>query len=280
VKNSTMLLFTAVTGLATMACPAIVRGPEPGARAGDADLTIALLPYFRDLRVVRATIGADTLTLLLDTGGGATLITPEVARARRCTPHGSDIGYRMTGEPVAFARCDSLRLGIGAWSVDLSPVGVFDVNALLPKELPRLDGVLALDAFRGRVLTIDWPANVLVVRGPGTSDSALASTGLTFRVATGESGRFFTALARVEGTREPLWFLLDSGNLRGTLVSKGVLSDSLLPLQGPRQALLAVGGRPSIRIPFTEAALILDGVLGTDFLQAGPVTLDLRGTYP
>lgn len=271
------LLLGALSGMAMIACR---QTPESGSgRDGPnetADVTIELHPYFRDLRVVHARVGGDTLRLLLDTGGGATLITPQVARNLGCSPHGSDVGHRMTGEPVVFARCDSLRITVGAWSARLAPVAVFDVAALLPRELPQLDGVLSLDTFRGQVLTVDWPAGALLVRGSVTTSSALANTGVSLRLATGESGRFLTVFVPVGGTREPLWFLLDSGNLRGTLVGREVLRDSLLPLRGPQDAVLTVGGRPPARFTFAPADLMLDGVLGTDYFQRGPVTLDLR----
>jgi hypothetical protein len=56
------------------------------------------------------------------------------------------------------------------------------------------------------------------------------------------------------------------------------LRDSLLPLHTPQEALLALGGRAPITLRFTPADLILDGALGTDYLQRGPITLDLRAT--
>lgn len=255
-------------------------GPESNAPIRAASIAIPLEPYFRDLRVVRVAAGETTLTLLLDTGGGATLITPQVAHAIGCRPHGADVGHRMSGEAVVFSRCDSLRLSAGAWSASLAPVGVFDVNALLPNELPRLDGVLALDAFRGQVVTLDWTAGTLIVHDPAQADSAVATSGVAFRAATGESGRFLTAFAQVEGTKELLWFLLDTGNIRGTLVAHSVLRDSLLPLRAPGEAQLRIGGRPAMALPFTAADLILDGVLGTDYFRRGPVTLDLRCAHP
>src|SRR3990170_7851304 len=275
------LLLAAVAGTLVMACHrAADSGSERGVALATPDAPIALHPYFRDLRVVHIQVGADTLTLLLDTGGGATLIIPSVARQQGCTPHGADVGHRMTGEPVTFARCDSLRITVGDWSSLLTPVAVFDVNALLPKELPPVDRVLALDAFREHILTVDWPAASLILRGSGTADSAIEANGIPIRLATGEQGRFFSALVRVGGTKEPLWFLLDSGNLRGTLVAQTALRDSLLPLHTPQKALLAIGGRAPIRLPFTAADLILDGALGTDYLQRSPITLNLRTTPP
>ena len=245
-----------------------------------ADITIPLEPYFRELRTVRATLDRDTLTLLLDTGGGATLLTPEVARRIGCRPYGRDLGHRMTGEPVEFRRCDSVSLGFAGWFRRFAPVAVFDVNRLLPPELPRVDGVLALDGFQGQVVTFDWPALRVIVHARHTSAAALATDGVPIRAATGESGRMLTALVEVAGRRGTLWFLLDSGNLRGTLVDAHLQRDSLL-LPGPDSLVeLRIGSRAPIRVPAQAGSFILDGVLGTDYLQRGPVALDLRGITP
>ena len=180
-----LLVLGTLSGMAIIACR---QTPAPGSGRdrpiATADVAIELHSYFRDLRVVHARVGGDTLTLLLDTGGGATLITPQVARDLGCTPHGSDVGHRMTGEPVDFASCDSLLIAVGAWSARFAPVAVFDVAALLPKELPQLDCDLALYALRRQVLTVDWPAGSLVVRGSLTATAALANTCVSLRLAT------------------------------------------------------------------------------------------------
>jgi hypothetical protein len=257
-------------------------GREPVQAAQPAaDIAIPLEPYFRDLRTVRATLDRDTVTLLLDTGGGATLLTPEVARRIGCRPYGRDVGHRrMSGEPVEFQRCDSVSLGFSGWFRRFAPVAVFDVNRLLPPELPRVDGVLALDGFRGQVVTIDWPARRVIVHAERSSAAALEADGVPVRVATGESGRTLTAFVEVAARRGTLWFLLDSGNLRGTLVDPHLGRDSLL-LPGPDSLVeLRIGGRAPIRVPVQAGSFILDGVLGTDYLLRGPVALDLRGILP
>ncbi len=240
-----------------------------------ADVIVRLDPWFRDLRTVRAVTEVDTLTLLVDTGGGATLITPAAARRRGCRPYGRDVGHRMSGEPVEFARCDSLRFSLAGWDRRLEPVAVFDVNALLPPELPRLDGVLALDAFVGQVVTLDWPGGRLVVHAPHTSAAALDAGGIPYRAATGPTGRMLTVFAEVAGRRGPLWFLLDSGNLRGTLLDAHIERDSLLASAG-ESVELHIGQRDPIRVSALTDTLIVDGVLGTDYLQRGSVVLDLR----
>jgi hypothetical protein len=244
-----------------------------------ADVRLTLEPYFRDLRVIQLKAGARSLTMLVDTGGGVTAISPEIAASIGCTPHGTDVGHRMTGEAVTFQRCASVTLATGAWSHTFSPVAVFDVGALLPKELPHVDGVLSLDAFRGRVVTLDWAANAITVVDRSRERQAIAASGWPTRIATGETGRFFTvfvAIASTAGLRDPLWFLLDSGNIRGTLVAESVVRDKLLPLTATGDASLAIGSRPPVATPFTATALAIDGALGTDTLKRGPVTLDLR----
>lgn len=254
-------------GLAVAAC-----APEP---EPSPDVTLRLDPYFRDLRIVRVRAPADTLDLLFDTGGGMTLVTPEVAVRNGCTPYGRDVGHRMSGEPVEFARCDSLVLQVAGWSHVFTPVGVFDVNALLPPPLPPLDGVLALDAFAGEVLAIDLAAGRATLHRAG-ADSVAAWHALPFRPATGMSGGSLVAMARVDGWDGPLWFLLDSGNLTGTRVARWIVQDSLLPLTPDGAAVLHIGGRADT-LPFTAADLAIDGALGTDYFLNQAVVLDLRG---
>jgi hypothetical protein len=261
--------------LAVVGC----RDVSSGDLAGE-EVSIPLISYFRELRTVRASLGSDTVTLLFDTGGDATLITPALAHRIGCRPYGRDVGYRMTGEPVEFQRCDSLTIGLSGWSRRLAPVAVFDVNALLPTELPRVDGVLALDTFREQVLTVDWPGGRVLIHAPGANPAALGAGALSTRTATGESGRMLTVFASVAGQRGLLWFLIDSGNLRGTLIDSQVQQDSLL-VPGPDSLVeLRVGSRAPFRVAPSPGRFIHDGVLGTDFLQRGAIVLDLRGNPP
>lgn len=252
----------------------------PVAAAPAEDLRLQLDPYFRELRTVTLTAGSRKLVMLVDTGGGATAISPEAAAAIGCVPFGRDIGHRMTGEAVTFQRCESVTLTGGKWARTLAPVAVFDIAALLPKELPHLDGVLALDAFAGRVVTLNWPANSINIVDSARERDAVAATSVPFRAATGETGRFLTAFVPIAGTRGPLWFLFDSGNLRGTLVAESVMAEKLLPVRDGTTARLAIGARPALDVEFTTTALAIDGAVGTDLLMRGPLTLDLRPFRP
>ena len=272
-----LLLFSmvAVPACATSRVRASTGGAAPPRDAA----TLALTPYFRELRVVHVMAGDDPLTMLVDTGGGATLVTPQVAARHGCQPYGHDVGYRMTGERVAFQRCDAIELSSGRWRRRIAPVAVFDVNALLPKELPPLDGVLALDAFRGDVVTLDWPAGAVTVHGSADRAAALARHGVAVRVATGETGRMLSAFVPVAARKGRLWFLLDSGNLRGTLVGSDAVGDGLLERPAADGRLtLAIASLPPASMPASVTDLTIDGALGTSFLMQAPVTLDLRGS--
>jgi hypothetical protein len=239
------------------------------------DIDVELRPYFRGLRTVEAVVGRDTVPFLFDTGGGVTVISPEVARSIGCAPFGRMIGHRMTGEPVEFQRCDSVEIVVGALKLSHAPVAVLDVNALLPAELPKLGGVLSLDSFRGRILLIDWPAGRVTVRDASARAPADFPASLPLRFATGDNGESLVVLVPVSGTRGPLWLLLDSGNIRGTLLGRHVVRETLVPLDGERAQLTLPGGSSWVA-EFEALSLILDGVLGVAFLERGPVVLDLR----
>jgi hypothetical protein len=182
----------------------------------------------------------------------------------------------MGGEPVAFQACDSIGFVLDGWAVRHAPVAVFDVNPLLPPTLPNLDGVLSLETFRGQVITIDWPRSRIVVHSADEVGTVLARQGLPVRFATGDNGGSITVLVPVASRRGPLWFLLDSGDILGTLIAPHVLRDSLLTLRADSTIDLAVGDRPSERVPIVVTSINLDGVLGTAYLLRGAVALDLR----
>ena len=234
--------------------------------------TLTLHPYFRELMTLKVTAGGQSLTMLVDTGAGATALTPAAARAAGCEPRGRDVGFRMSGERVTFARCGEMRVESGGWSRALD-VAVFDLHALLPPELPRLDGIVGLDFFRGATITIDWRARQIRVNAAGNGAQSLAA-----RFATGENGRFLTALVPVHGAGADLWFLLDSGNISGTIVARSIVEDGLLRLDADGTAMLAVDRAEPFRVSPRQADLIIDGALGTDYLLRGPVRLDLRAT--
>ena len=269
-----MLLRIAVCFVAAF----IAAGCTSLEQAQPPSIVIPLKPYFRSLKSAELLLDGRKLTFLVDSAGGRTLISEELARATGCTPFGRDVAYRMSGEPVTFANCDSFAASAAGFTISLRPVAVFDVNKLLPPELPKLDGVLALDAFRNHVVSIDWSHDRLIVHAPQEADGALAANGVPLRVATGENGSGLSVLVPVAGASKPLWFLLDSGNIRGTLVAQSIADQGLLSPTADGSVSIAVGTRPGVKLVPVIDAINVDGVLGTEYLNMQTITLDLRRT--
>ncbi len=239
-------------------------------------LRIPLRNYCEGLKCLDLQVGGKARTFLFDSGGGSTLITPELAKELGSAPYGRGVGYRMNGQAVEFNYCARFHGSLGAWELQHAPVAVFDLRKLLPPELPRLDGVVALDSFRGQVLTLDWAANELRILASSDIPSALGKTGVETRIATGENGASLCVLLPVTGERETLWFLLDSGDSAGTLVAPHLQKEHSIRVDARSTARLQVGTRASESLPVTVEAINYDGVLGTHYLKDHVITLDLR----
>lgn len=69
-------------------------------------------------------------------------------------------------------------------------------------------------------------------------------------------------------------------DIRGTLVSRHVATEGLLPVAPDRTVSLAVDRGPAVRTRVEVADLAIDGALGTEYLMAQPVTLDLSAPPP
>ena len=261
-------------------------GPQTGqASPPGAPVAATLRPYFGQLRTVQVMSGTHPLTLLLDTGGGQTLITPEAAAKVGCVPFGRSVGHRMSGDPVVFQRCDAVPLQLEGVTLDGPEVAVFDLMALLPPELPRLDGVLSLKSFNRLAVTIDFPDRLVLESVESAASRRSVMTPLTARLATGEDGNALTVFLAADAPRAPVWMLLDSGNLVGTMLSPGAATHLGLP---PASIVTEGGTRFFDGLPIrirglepivervTISDLIYDGALGASFMARGPIMIDLR----
>jgi Aspartyl protease len=250
-------------------------------RSPTGPVTVPLHRYAGALKTVSVTAGGSAWPFLFDTGGGLTLITPKLAARLGCTPFGRVTGFRMSGEPVHFRHCEAAGLDVSGVRLDHAPIAVFDLMALLPPELPELGGLLSLESFRDRPVTIDWAADRLVLETEASlAERTRRLPEMRMRLATGEDGASVTVLVEVAARRGSLWFLLDSGNLAGTLLAPHALA--LLGLSPPgsppvldRVSLEPVG-LPAVTGPAEVRDLIYDGVFGEGFLGRGVFTLDLR----
>jgi hypothetical protein len=267
-----------VTGCAQ---PPPVAAPAPAAVIAR-PVHVPLRPFLSNLRTVQVrTPAGDTLSFLLDTGGGFSLITPTVARSLGCEPFGRATGYRMSGERVDAELCADVTLSLGGVPVTHPTVAVLDLMALLPAGLPELHGLISLKSLEGMTVTLDLPGEVLTLESPASAASRTRSMRpLRTRVATGEGGGALTLFVAADAPRTPLWLLLDSGNLVGTILSPQamrrlgrVVPDSLP--SGPHAVPLRITGLPGEEHAATVMDLIHDGALGAVFFRRRLVTMDL-----
>jgi len=156
--------------------------------------------------------------------------------------------------------------------------GVFDIASLLPEDAAPVDGSIALDAFAGRAITIDFPAMRLIVESPESLRERTARTpDLPVSLSRELQGRALAASVGVPTRSGTAWMELDTGNGGTILVAKPYAP--LLGLdpaeKGPQRADFAVSGALRARGTAFAPDMILDGNLGMPFLKDKVVTLDL-----
>lgn len=246
----------------------------------NAQQTIPLEPLRERLRTVDVVITGQQGEFLFDSAGGVTFLSPSFAQRIGCTPRGRFVGFRMFGDRVDMTRCDSVSLELG--DVRLGPLnaGVLDLTPYLEAGQTPQDGALGLDAFDGRIVTLDLGHNAIVVETQRSVSRRIRdAVEVPARIAREVQG---AALAVNIGVPTPnnglAWFELDSGNGGTVLVSKHLAAEFGLDpeAQGPQQATFQIA--PGIALTTDRAFtpdMILDGNLGMPFLSRHVVTIDL-----
>ena len=237
--------------------------------------TIPLSTYTGLLRSMTVTVAAAAHPFIFDTGGGETMITPEVASAIGCKPYGRAIGFRMGGERVTFEYCDDVLLRLGDVAIAHDRVGVFDLKSVLPAGVPPADGVVSLRSFRDHPVTIELAMERITLET--ASSLAVRTRGmrpLTIRVGSGPTGAETAVYIAARAGGRLVWLLLDSGNGDRALVAAHVAGMAGLN-DSEGEAVVEFDGLGAIRLPMRTRNIIYDGVLGAAFMRDWIFTLDL-----
>jgi hypothetical protein len=247
-------------------------------RAAEKALVVPLESYGESQKIIRAKINGREGTFLFDSGGGVTTVTPEFAREIGRKPWGKIVGFRMTGQRVDLARCDDVMLDIAGMREHLPIIGVFDLMSLLPPGASRFDGIIGLDAFANKSITIDLANKRIVIETPESLATRIkGATEEAVRVVRDAEGLALTLDAAVKTANGTAWMELDTGN-DGDIVVAGWLADEfgLDPTNKearPIKFQLANGLKGEG--PGHARDLIMDGNLGSQVLQNWIVTFDL-----
>lgn len=238
-------------------------------------MTVPLKPYQNHgHRSLDVSAGGEASEFLFDTGGGITLITPQIAEKLKCAPFGRLVGYRMKGERINFQRCDNVTLTINGQNIVHEAVGLFDLNALLPPKWPKLGGMLTLSSFEGKMLTLNLAAGKLKISEGSLSEKNSAP----LKVVRQASGFSIVVLVPVNTSKGTLWLELDSGSDAPLLLAPHAAKLLGMPQPASKRSevVLNFHNVGAIRTPAKSVDMIYDGNIGAPLIARFRWILDLK----
>ena len=235
--------------------------------------TIVLKKYVGNLKKVNLSVNGKSFCFLFDTGGGETFISPEVANYLNKTIYGNATGFRMTGEAINYRKCDSVLLTVNSTKLFHPSIGVWDISKVLPKELPKVDGVLSLKSFSDKIITLDLANDRIILETPVSWLRKIKKmTLLNSRFANGQDGNELIILLGILRQRHLYWFLFDSGNLDNLLLSHstaaewGIQRDTITQRSEAGTVTIRIGNK-NFSHEASARSLIYDGSLNYSIIS-------------
>ena len=236
---------------------------------------IPLHPYAGKLRTVETVVGGKRRSFLFDTGGGMTLITPEVAKEIGCTPTGRLTAFRMDGTQIHFLRCGLMDFNFSGVRVSVE-TAVFDLMALLPKDFPPLAGIISLHTFQAQPFTVNLGENELILESPNSLKTRIKSMKLLqMRIGHQAAGATVDAFVATKIGQDIAWFEIDSGNLDPVLIAPHLAEKLSISETGVQNLSFEIFGLPPLDEPALRKDLIYDGVLNAHLLERLALTFDI-----
>jgi predicted aspartyl protease len=249
---------------------------SPLLRGDEGRQVIKLVRFRKALWKVHVTVKGKEGDFLFDTGGGVTLLTEEFSKGIDCKYWGRNTGYNMFGKRGDGAHCDGVQLTAGGIALTPVNIGKIDFGGQFPGDKDP-DGLLALDAFDGKVITIDQLAATLTIETETSLKNRVrAMKEFPFRLARECSGRCLSAFLGVNTPDGMTWMNIDSGAGGVSLISKEyAASVALDPAKKEQQINHQIAPGIVIGGPVFVTDMIMDGNLGQPFLSNYIVTIDL-----
>jgi hypothetical protein len=251
---------------------ALLGAPRPAERP-----TVIKLERFRKaLWTVHITIDGHPGDFLFDTGGGNTLVTAEYSRHLQCKFWGRTTGYNMFGKRANGPHCDNVQLKAG--DASLTPVSISTIDfgdRFAGDKTP--DGLLSLDAFDGKVITLDQRAGTITIETPATlAQRTKGMKELPLRVSRECSARCLSVFVGVPTPEGTTWLILDSGAGGVSLISKEYAQVfGLDPERKEQQLKYDIAPGVPVDSPVLVTDMIMDGNLGQPFMSQYVMTFDL-----
>ena len=237
---------------------------------------IKLQRFRKALWKVHVTIKGKPGDFLLDTGGGVTLLTEAFSKGIECQFWGRTTGFNMFGKRSDGPHCDNVQIMAGEIALTPVNVGKIDFEGQFPGDVAP-DGLLSLDAFDGKIITLDQKAGTLTIETRKTLVNRIRTMKeLPFRVSRECSARCLSVFLGVPTAKGMTWLILDSGAGGVSLISKDHAQLFGLDPNAKEQQLKfdAAPGIP-INSPALVTDMIMDGNLGQPFMSQYVITFDL-----
>lgn len=216
---------------------------------------------------------------LFDTGGGITLFSEEFVKGIDCKFWGRFTGYNMFGKKGGGPYCSDVQLTAGG--VALTPVnmGKMSFDGMFPGDKAP-DGLLSLDSFDGKVITIDQKAATITLETEKSLKTRIRKMKeFPLRVSRECSGRCLSAFLGVKTPDGMTWLNLDTGAGGVSLISKEYApSFGLGPEERGQSLDFSIAPNIKISGPVMVTEMIMDGNLGQPFLANYVITLDLKNS--
>jgi hypothetical protein len=226
---------------------------------------------------VHLTVNGIPGDFLFDTGGGWTLLAKDFAPKVECRYWGRNTGYNMFGKRGDDAHCDGVQLVAGDVALTPVNVGQIDFGEQFPGDKAP-DGLLSLDAFDGKAITIDQVAGTLTIETPQSlAERTAHMTELPMRLVRDCSARCLNAFVAVPTPKGQTWLILDSGAGGVSLIARDYADAFGLDSAKKMGQQLRVDIVPGISVdsPVMIADMIMDGNLGQPFMSQYVLTLDI-----
>jgi hypothetical protein len=238
---------------------------------------IKLERFRKALWKVNITVKGKTGDFLFDTGGGITLLATEFSKGIDCTFWGRFTGYNMFGKQGGGQYCSDVSLT--SRGVALTPVNVgrMSFDGMFPGDKAP-DGLLSLDSFDGKVITIDQKAATITLETEKSLKTRIkAMKEFPMRIVRECTGRCLGVVLGVKTEKGMTWLNLDTGAGGVSIFSK-----EYAPLFGlgdaekGQEVNFAIDENIKITGPAMVTEMIMDGNLGQPFLANYVLTLDLK----
>ena len=261
-------------GLLTLS---LVVGGVPSVQAPVEKPQVIKLERFRKaLWKVHVTINGVPGDFLFDTGGGVTLLSKDYASKIECKYWGRNTGYNMFGKRGDDAHCDGVQLMAGDVALTPVSVGHIDFGDQFPGDKAP-DGLLSLDAFDGKAITIDQVAGTLTIETPSSlAERVTSMKELPMRLVRDCSARCLNAFVAVPTPKGLTWLILDSGAGGVSLIARDYADAFGLDTTKMGQQLrVDIAPGVSVDSPVMIADMIMDGNLGQPFMSQYVLTMDI-----